>query len=60
MDRVAGSGRVQWGQMSKIVKPDHGDPIEIPSARQNIVSILVRFVVILAVIVVILTLIWNR
>jgi len=46
--------------MSKIVKPDHGDRIEVQSARHNMVSIIVRFVVILAVIVVILTLIWNR
>lgn len=60
MGSVTKVGRVRWRQMSKIVKPDHGDRIEVQSARHNMVSIIVRFVVILAVIVVILTLIWNR
>lgn len=46
--------------MPKIVKPDRPDPIAVPSARHNMVSTMVRFVVILVVIIVILALIWHR
>lgn len=46
--------------MSKTVKPNTPDPIEVRSARQNMLSIIIRFVVTLAVIITILALAWSR
>lgn len=46
--------------MSKTVKPNKPDPIAAPSARHNMVSTIVRFVVILVVVITILALAWSR
>lgn len=46
--------------MSKAVKPNKPDPIEVPSARHNMLSVIVRFVVILVVVITILALAWSR
>lgn len=46
--------------MSKAVKPNSADPIEVPTARQNMLSIVVRFVVTLTVIITVLALAWSR
>lgn len=46
--------------MSKAVKPNNSDPIEVRSARHNMLSIIVRFVVTLSVIITILALAWSR
>ncbi|GAA3841346.1 hypothetical protein GCM10022626_05270 [[Pseudomonas] carboxydohydrogena] len=56
----APSRRVIQGQTVKIIKPDTAEPIPLPSSRQNIAIILIRFVLFLAIAVVVLSLAYIK
>lgn len=44
----------------KIIKPDSAEPIPLPSSKQNIAIILMRFVLFLAIAVVVLSLAYTK
>jgi hypothetical protein len=47
-------------QTVKIIKPDTAEPIPLPSSKQNIAIILIRFVLFLAIAVVVLSLAYIK
>lgn len=48
------------GQLVKIIKPDTAEPIPLPSSKQSIAVILLRFVLFLAIAVVVLSLAYIK
>ncbi|MBN9602326.1 MAG: hypothetical protein J0G33_05270 [Afipia felis] len=44
----------------KIIKPDTAEPIPLPSSKQNLAIILIRFVLFLAIAVVVLSLAYIK
>lgn len=48
------------GQTVKIIKPDVPEPIQLPSSRQHLAIILMRFVLFLAIAVVVLSLAYLK
>ena len=44
----------------KIIKPDNAEPIPLPSSKQNIAIILIRFVLFLAIAIVVLSLAYIK
>jgi hypothetical protein len=54
-------GRQIWGHIAmKSVRPDHSDPIPLHTTPPRMGTIMIRFVGLLIVAVVVLTLIWSR
>jgi len=56
---TAPSRRVR-DQTVKIVKPDNAEPIPLPTSKQNIAIILIRFVLFLGIAVVVLSLAYLK